>query len=158
MAVQLPHSFSERMKDLLGREYEAFAETYGEIPHTGVRVNTLKIPVEALRRIMPFGIEPIPWCPTGFYTPEGARPGKHPYYHAGLYYIQEPSAMAPVELLGVLPGDRVLDLCAAPGGKSTQIAAKLQGRGMLVSNDLHSERTKALAKNLNFAARGTRSS
>ncbi|BCG58728.1 RsmB/NOP family class I SAM-dependent RNA methyltransferase [Paenibacillus sp. URB8-2] len=148
MAVQLPHSFSERMKDLLGREYEAFAETYGEIPHTGVRVNTLKIPVEALRRIMPFGIEPIPWCPTGFYTPEGARPGKHPYYHAGLYYIQEPSAMAPVELLGVLPGDRVLDLCAAPGGKSTQIAAKLQGRGMLVSNDLHSERTKALAKNL----------
>lgn len=148
MAVQLPRSFSERMRDLLGREYEAFAETYGEIPHTGVRVNTLKIPVEGLQRLAPFRMEPIPWCPTGFYTAEGARPGKHPYYHAGLYYIQEPSAMAPVELLGVMPGDRVLDLCAAPGGKSTQIAAKLQGRGMLVSNDLNAERTKALAKNL----------
>ncbi|AIQ12413.1 RsmB/NOP family class I SAM-dependent RNA methyltransferase [Paenibacillus durus] len=148
MAVQLPHSFSERMKKLLGREYEAFSETYGEIPHTGIRVNTLKITADELQRISPYRMDPIPWCSTGFYTTEGARPGKHPYYHAGLYYIQEPSAMAPVELLGVLPGDRVLDLCAAPGGKSTQIAAKLQGQGMLISNDLHPERTKALAKNL----------
>ncbi|QWU18079.1 NOL1/NOP2/sun family putative RNA methylase [Paenibacillus sophorae] len=148
MSVQLPHSFSERMKELLGREYEAFTKTYGEIPHTGIRVNTLKIAVDELQRISPYRLEPIPWCSTGFYTIEGARPGKHPYYHAGLYYIQEPSAMAPVELLGVLPGDRVLDLCAAPGGKSTQIAAKLQGQGMLISNDLHPERTKALAKNL----------
>jgi len=148
MAVQLPHSFKERMKELLGTEYEQFAQTYNEIPYGGIRANTLKITAAELMKIVPFSLEPIPWCPAGFYTGEGERPGKHPYYHAGLYYIQEPSAMAPVELLGVEPGDRVLDLCAAPGGKSTQIAAKLQGQGMLVSNDLHPERTRALAKNL----------
>jgi NOL1/NOP2/sun family putative RNA methylase len=148
MAAQLPGTFTQRMKELLGPEYEQFADTYQEAPHGGIRVNTLKITVEALLGLTPLQLEPIPWCPTGFYTEEGARPGKHPYYHAGLYYIQEPSAMAPVELLGVEPGDRVLDLCAAPGGKSTQIAAKLQGQGLLVSNDLHAERTKALAKNL----------
>ncbi|MFC3748528.1 RsmB/NOP family class I SAM-dependent RNA methyltransferase [Paenibacillus sp. GCM10012306] len=148
MAAQLPGTFTQRMKELLGTEYQQFADTYKETPYGGIRVNTLKITVEALRALSPLGLEPIPWCPTGFYTEEGARPGKHPYYHAGLYYIQEPSAMAPVELLGVEPGDRVLDLCAAPGGKSTQIAAKLQGEGLLISNDLHAERTKALAKNL----------
>ncbi|AIQ46443.1 rRNA cytosine-C5-methyltransferase [Paenibacillus sp. FSL R7-0273] len=148
MAAQLPGSFTGRMKELLGTEYESFLETYKETPYAGIRVNTLKITVQELLERSPFGLEPIPWCPAGFYTEEGARPGKHPYYHAGLYYIQEPSAMAPVELLDVQPGDRVLDLCAAPGGKSTQIAAKLQGTGMLVSNDLHPDRTKALAKNL----------
>ncbi|MNO30227.1 Ribosomal RNA small subunit methyltransferase F [compost metagenome] len=148
MAVELPGSFMQRMKDMLGSEYEQFAESYQETPYGGIRANTLKISVEELLALTPFTLEPIPWCPSGFYTEAGARPGKHPYYHAGLYYIQEPSAMAPVELLGVQPGDRVLDLCAAPGGKSTQIAAKLQGEGLLVSNDLHPERTKALAKNL----------
>lgn len=148
MAVQLPSSFTQRMKDLLGTEYKQFADSYLETPYGGIRVNTLKITVESLLALSPFQLEPIPWCPTGYYTEEGVRPGKHPYYHAGLYYIQEPSAMAPVELLGVKPGDKVLDLCAAPGGKSTQIAAKLQGQGLLVSNDLHPERTKALAKNL----------
>lgn len=148
MAAQLPGTFVERMKELLGSEYEQFVDTYNQAPYGGIRVNTLKITVDELRARSPFGLEPIPWCPTGFYSEEGARPGKHPYYHAGLYYIQEPSAMAPVELLGVQPGDRVLDLCAAPGGKSTQIAAKLQGEGLLVTNDLHPERTKALAKNL----------
>lgn len=148
MAAQLPGTFVQRMKELLGTEYEQFADTYKEAPYGGIRVNTLKIPVNDLLNLSPLPLEPIPWCPTGFYTEEGARPGKHPYYHAGLYYIQEPSAMAPVELLDVQPGHRVLDLCAAPGGKSTQIAAKLQGEGLLVSNDLHSERTKALAKNL----------
>ncbi|MNB74821.1 Ribosomal RNA small subunit methyltransferase F [compost metagenome] len=151
MAAQLPRSFTERMKELLGPEYADFAETYNETPHTGIRVNTLKISATALPGLLPFPVEPIPWCGTGFYTEEGARPGKHPYYHAGLYYIQEPSAMSPVELLGVTPGDHVLDLCAAPGGKSTQIAAKLQGKGLLVSNDLNAERTKALAKNLELA-------
>lgn len=148
MAAQLPSAFTERMKELLGTEYEQFADTYKETPYGGIRVNTLKITVRELLERSPFELQPIPWCPAGFYTEVGTRPGKHPYYHAGLYYIQEPSAMAPVELLDVQPGDRVLDLCAAPGGKSTQIAAKLQGAGLLVSNDLHPERTKALAKNL----------
>ena len=148
MAVQLPSIFAERMKNLLGDEFEQFMKSYEQSPHAGLRVNTLKISMEQFDELAPFDLRPIPWCGTGFYVPHGVKPGLHPYYHAGLYYIQEPSAMAPVELLGVQPGDHVLDLCAAPGGKSTQIAAKLQGKGVLVTNDIHSERTKALAKNV----------
>ncbi|MEY8744851.1 RsmF rRNA methyltransferase first C-terminal domain-containing protein [Bacillales bacterium AN1005] len=148
MAVQLPLKFAERMKTLLGNEFEQFMSSYDQSPHAGLRVNTLKISMESFEQLAPFDLRPIPWCGTGFYVPHGVKPGLHPYYHAGLYYIQEPSAMAPVELLGVQPGDRVLDLCAAPGGKSTQIAAKLQGKGVLVTNDIHAERTKALAKNV----------
>ncbi|WP_336779511.1 RsmB/NOP family class I SAM-dependent RNA methyltransferase [Paenibacillus illinoisensis] len=148
MAVQLPSIFAERMKSLLGDEFEQFMKSYEQSPHAGLRVNTLKISMEQFDELAPFDLRPIPWCGTGFYVPHGVKPGLHPYYHAGLYYIQEPSAMAPVELLDVQPGDHVLDLCAAPGGKSTQIAAKLQGKGVLVTNDIHSERTKALAKNV----------
>lgn len=96
--------------------------------------------------------EQVPWCEEGFYY-NGLlhQPAKHPYYHAGLYYIQEPSAMLPASLLPVEPGDKVLDLCAAPGGKSTQIASKLQGKGLLVSNDISISRAKALVKNLEMA-------
>jgi len=148
MAVQLPSIFAERMKSLLGDEFEQFMKSYEQSPHAGLRVNTLKISLEQFKEIAPFDMRPIPWCGTGFYVPHGVKPGLHPYYHAGLYYIQEPSAMAPVELLNVKPGERVLDLCAAPGGKTTQIAAKLQGKGVLVTNDIHAERTKALAKNV----------
>lgn len=148
MALQLPAAFEERMKSILQDQYDRFIASYDQDPYSGIRVNTLKISVEDLLAISPWRLKPIPWCPTGFYTETGDRPGKHPFYHAGLYYIQEPSAMAPVELLDVQPGEHVLDLCAAPGGKSTQIAAKLQGQGLLISNDLNSERTKALAKNL----------
>ncbi|MEK4435087.1 RsmB/NOP family class I SAM-dependent RNA methyltransferase [Paenibacillus sp. FSL K6-2862] len=148
MAVQLPSIFAERMENLLGDEFEQFMKSYEQSPHAGLRVNTLKISMEQFDKLAPFDLRPIPWCGTGFYVPHGMKPGLHPYYHAGLYYIQEPSAMAPVELLDVQPGDHVLDLCAAPGGKSTQIAAKLRGKGVLVTNDIHSERTKALAKNV----------
>ncbi|SMF78707.1 NOL1/NOP2/sun family putative RNA methylase [Paenibacillus uliginis N3/975] len=148
MALRLPAPFEAKMKSLLGDEYEQFKQSYEQTPHAGIRINTLKISKEQFNEISPFELEPIPWCGTGYYVEEGVRPGRHPYYHAGLYYIQEPSAMAPVELLEVEPGDRVLDLCAAPGGKSTQIAAKLAGSGLLVSNDLHPDRTKALAKNV----------
>ncbi|MFX3647413.1 MAG: RsmB/NOP family class I SAM-dependent RNA methyltransferase [Paenibacillus sp.] len=148
MGVKLPLIFAERMERLLGDEFEQFMKSYEQSPHAGLRVNTLKISMEQFDEIAPFDLRPIPWCETGFYVPHGVKPGLHPYYHAGLYYIQEPSAMAPVELLQVEPGDRVLDLCAAPGGKTTQIAAKLQGKGVLVTNDIHAERTKALAKNV----------
>lgn len=136
------------MKSLLGEQFNSFIESYEQTPYAGIRINTLKITKEQFREISPFALEPIPWTETGYYVEEGVRPGRHPYYHAGLYYIQEPSAMAPVELLSVVPGDRVLDLCAAPGGKSTQIAAKLAGSGLLITNDLHPDRTKALAKNV----------
>lgn len=137
------------MIDLLGeKEFEQFLASYEEPRVYGLRVNTGKVERSEFLEKSPFHLTAIPWVPEGFYYEEGERPGKHPYYHAGLYYIQEPSAMAPVELLGVKPGERVLDLCAAPGGKSTQIAAKLQGEGVLVVNDIHSDRVKALVKNL----------
>ena len=105
---------------------------------------------------MPWNLEPVPWADNGFYydgTLDGEvlRPSKHPAYYAGLYYLQEPSAMTPAAMLPVVPGDRVLDLCAAPGGKSTELASKLKGRGMLVSNDISYSRARALLKNLELA-------
>lgn len=148
MAVQLPLAFLDRMQTLLGEEYASFLSSYDKPKYVGIRVNTLKIEVDEFLKITPFELKPIPWCETGFYVDENVKPGKHPYYHAGLYYIQEPSAMSPAEALKVEPGDRVLDLCAAPGGKSTQIAGKLQGKGILVTNDISADRTKVLAKNI----------
>jgi NOL1/NOP2/sun family putative RNA methylase len=148
MSVHLPYEFMEKMKTLLQNEYPAFIASYTEARYYGLRVNTLKIAVEDFRAISPFQLSPISWSKEGFYYEEGERPGKHPYYNAGLYYIQEPSAMAPVELLDIQHGDKVLDLCAAPGGKSTQIAAKLQHTGIVVVNDNHPDRVKPLVKNL----------
>lgn len=148
MVAQLPLAFINRMQMLMGDEYDSFLSSYHKPKYVGIRVNTLKISVEDFVKISPFELKPIPWCATGFYVYENVKPGKHPYYHAGLYYIQEPSAMSPAEALNVIPGDRVLDLCAAPGGKSTQIGAKLQGKGVLVTNDISADRTKALAKNI----------
>jgi 16S rRNA C967 or C1407 C5-methylase (RsmB/RsmF family) len=153
MNRKLPEAFVDKMKRLLGDEFPAFMDSYDEQRHYGLRVNTLKVPVGEFVRESPFALEPVPWAPEGFYYREEDRPGKHVFYHAGLYYIQEPSAMAPVELLGVQPGDRVLDLCAAPGGKSTQIAAKLGGTGLLVTNDLHADRVSKISSS---AAYGTR--
>lgn len=146
MAIRLPIQFAERMKKMLGDEYELFVKSYDSAPHAGIRVNTLKIDPASFAEISPFPLKPIPWCETGYYIPAGSKPGLTPYYHAGLYYVQEPSAMAPVELLKAQPGDHVLDLCAAPGGKSTQIAADLKGRGILVTNDISTDRTKLLPK------------
>lgn len=149
MAKQLPLLFKEKMIDLLGEEeFELFLASYDEPRVFGLRVNTGKVDRHDFLEKSPFHLTAVPWASDGFYYEEGERPGKHPNYHAGLYYIQEPSAMAPVGLLEVKPGERVLDLCAAPGGKSTQIAAKLKGEGVLVVNDIHSDRVKALVKNL----------
>ncbi|MFC4100057.1 RsmB/NOP family class I SAM-dependent RNA methyltransferase [Paenibacillus xanthanilyticus] len=153
MGITLPQLFADKMKRLLGPEYEAFLASYERPRKYGLRVNGLKLTPEAFLAISPFKdrLTPVPWAEGAFYYEEQDRPGKHPHYHAGLYYIQEPSAMVPAELLGVVPGDRVLDLCAAPGGKSTQLAAKLKGEGVLVTNDNARERTKALAKNVELA-------
>src|SRR5690606_14847615 len=153
MKTQLPEPFVEKMKVLLNEQYESFLTSYEDERVYGLRVNELKIKASQWleQTDMKQHLTSIPWCPTGYYYTEQDRPGKHPHYHAGLYYIQEPSAMAPVELLDVLPGHRVLDLCAAPGGKSTQIASKLQGHGVLVSNDIATERTKPLVKNIELA-------
>ena len=112
-----------------------------------MRVNTGKISAKEFEKLSPFGLWEVPWVQNG-YIYEGERPAVHPYYYAGLYYLQEPSAMTPASLLPIEPGDRVLDLCAAPGGKSTELAARLQGEGVLVSNDISNSRAKALLKNL----------
>jgi 16S rRNA C967 or C1407 C5-methylase (RsmB/RsmF family)/NOL1/NOP2/fmu family ribosome biogenesis protein len=139
------------MRERLGGEWERFAEIYAKPPWYGLRVNQLKIMPEAVKNLLPFPLTPVRWCPEGYIYPSGERPAKHPAYRAGLYYIQEPSAMLPAELLNPRPGDRVLDLCAAPGGKSVQLAGKLNGRGMLVSNDVSATRSRALVKNLELA-------
>ncbi len=148
MIKQLPEQFLKRMKHLLGTDFAIFLASYDANRIYGLRTNTLKISKASFLKLSPFQLSPIPWVEEGFYYDEADRPGKHPYYHAGLYYMQEPSAMAPVELLRIQPGDRVLDLCAAPGGKSTQIAAKLQHQGLLVSNDNQAERQKVVVRNL----------
>ena len=146
--MNLPKLFEDRMRKLMGEEYEEYLQSY-EKPHFGgLRVNTLKITPEEFERICPFSIKRIPWVKNGYYYDTGEQPSKHPYYYAGLYYIQEPSAMTPASLLPINKGDKVLDLCAAPGGKSTELGAKLQGKGILVSNDISNSRAKALLKNI----------
>ncbi len=151
--MKLPARFVDKMRDLLGAEFEAFMASYESPRAFGLRINPLKLSsAEWLgMSFLKGGKERIPWTKEGFYYSEEERPGKHPYYHAGMYYIQEPSAMLPAELLDVRPGMRVLDLCAAPGGKTTQLAGKLAGEGVLVTNDNAAERTKALAKNAELA-------
>ncbi|MBB6634017.1 RsmB/NOP family class I SAM-dependent RNA methyltransferase [Cohnella thailandensis] len=159
--MRLPEKFENTMRSLLGEESAAFFATYSQPRTSGLRLNGLKIGLEEYEaRFRPSGegafgglerLQRIPWAQGGVYTDEQDRPGKHLHYYLGLYYVQEPSAMLPAELLDVRPGHRVLDLCAAPGGKSTQLAAKLQGRGLLVTNDNAAERTKALAKNVERA-------
>lgn len=147
--MKLPEEFLDKMKSLLGEEeFEKFLDSYKLPRYYGLRINRLKCSVEDFKKVTPFNIEEVPWTKDGFYYEEGASPGKHPYYHAGLYYIQEPSAMLPGAILGTMPGEKVLDLCAAPGGKTVQIAADLKGEGLLVSNDISSDRVKALVKNI----------
>lgn len=145
---KIPESFQQRMKTMLKEEYHAFIQTYEASSHQGLRVNTLKIGTAKFIGLSPFSLDPVPWCPTGYYYSDKDRPGKHPYHAAGLYYIQEPSAMSVVEWLQPQPGEKVLDLCAAPGGKSTQIAAYLQGQGLLITNEINHSRAKALSENM----------
>ena len=146
---EIPSAFLERMARLLRDEYPAFLASYDKLPSVGLRVNTLKIAPEVFRQIAPFKLAPLPWCAAGFtIAGEDKEPGKHPYHAAGLYYLQDPSAMAVAELLDPQPGERVLDLASAPGGKATHIAAKMQGQGLLVANEIHSKRAWELAGNL----------
>ncbi|MGN0297885.1 MAG: RsmF rRNA methyltransferase first C-terminal domain-containing protein [Lachnospiraceae bacterium] len=148
MKVELPALFKEHMQELLGEEYEDYLKSYEEPRLYGLRVNTSKISVEEFVKKSPFKLRTIPWISNGFYYNGSEKPAKHPYYFAGLYYLQEPSAMTPANVLPIREGDRVLDICAAPGGKSTELAAKLKGTGVLVSNDISNSRAKALLKNL----------
>ena len=116
--MKLPQAFEEKMKGLLGEDFDSYIACFDNPRYYGLRVNTQKISVEEFRRICPFEIRPIPWIHNGFYYDgEKEVPSRHPYYFAGLYYLQEPSAMTPADRLPVHPGDRVLDVCAAPGEK-----------------------------------------
>ncbi len=150
--MNLPLEYTEKMKRLLGDEYELYIESFSQPRLYGLRANSLKISPEKLKNSVDWELLPVPWCKEGFYYDgENVRPAKHPYYTAGLYYIQEPSAMSTGAMLPVKPGDRVIDLCAAPGGKSTQIGAKLKGEGILVSNDISASRCLALLKNIELS-------
>lgn len=148
--MELPVTFRRRMLELLGeQEFQQYEDSFCAERMYGLRVNTRKISVEEFQKISPFKLEPVPWIENGFYY-DGTTdsPAKHPFYHAGLYYLQEPSAMTPANLLPVEPGERVLDLCAAPGGKATELGVKLQDKGLLAANDISNSRAKGLLKNL----------
>lgn len=144
----LPQLFQERMNRMLKDEYPAFLDSYEKERYQALRVNTLKADREDAFIKFPFHLKEILWENNGFYYEKEDYPGKHPYHEAGVYYIQEPSAMAPAAYLGAKPGEKVLDLCAAPGGKSTQIAAAMEGEGLLVSNEIHPARAKILSENI----------
>ena len=144
----LPEAFLNRMQEMLGEEYEDFLAAYEEPRTYGLRVNTRKITPEEFEKLNVFSVRRIPWVKNGFFYDEDVRPARHPLYAAGVYYLQEPSAMTPAACLPVQPGERVLDLCAAPGGKATELGAKLKGRGLLVANDISASRARALLYNL----------
>lgn len=150
--MELPKSYCNRMKRLLGEEYSAYEASLQESAYAALRVNTAKVSLDKWREICPFETVQVPWNNKGFLILNpGENPAKHPYYYAGLYYIQEPSAMIPADILPIRAGDRLLDLCAAPGGKATELAAKLNGTGVLLANDISVSRGMALAKNLQVA-------
>ncbi|MBQ5950929.1 MAG: RsmB/NOP family class I SAM-dependent RNA methyltransferase [Lachnospiraceae bacterium] len=136
------------MERLLGEEMPAYLASLEERPRAGLRVNAMKLSAGEFLSRSPFILEPVPWCDCGFVLAGEERASRHPWYAAGLYYLQEPSAMAPAAFLPVEPGDTVLDLCAAPGGKSTALGAKLGGTGFLLSNDVSRSRSRALLRNL----------
>lgn len=152
--MQLPEIFLEEMRELLKDEFPAYIKSFEEESVQGIRVNTAKISVEEFRRLAPFDLEPVPWTDNGFYVQSKEQVSKHPYYFAGLYYVQEPSAMLPAATLKAQPGDTVLDLCAAPGGKATELGSRLGREGMLLANDISHSRAKALLKNLELAGVG----
>ncbi len=152
----LPEAFLERMEKMLGEEYPDFLKAYEEDKYQALRLNALKYNMDGIsaaqlkkqREDWLAELKAVPWAENGYYYPADMQPGRHPYHAAGVYYIQEPSAMAPAELTGVKPGERVLDLCAAPGGKTTQLAAKLQGKGILFCNEIHPARARILSENV----------
>ena len=148
MKMELPENFAENMKELLGEAYPAYIESFEKESAQGIRVNTGKISAEEFQKISPFPLAPVPWTENGFYVTADDAVTKHPYYYAGLYYVQEPSAMLPAALLGAKPGERILDLCAAPGGKATELGSRLAEKGLLMANDVSASRAKALLKNL----------
>ena len=157
-ALVLPPAFLKRMKQLLADEFDDFLACYQKEPYRGLRLNPLKSGREEIfdrfshpRNLLSehFHLSPVEWEELGFYYGTEDTPGNSPYHDAGVYYIQEPSAMYPVTRLAVDDsGLRILDLCAAPGGKSTQIASYMNGQGILFANEIHPARVKILSENI----------
>ena len=140
----LPEAFLERMKTQLGTEYQDFLESLERPRAVALRFNPLK----GSKPVLPFVGQPVPWEPEGYYYDPAARPGLHVFHEAGVYYLQEASAMAPVALLDPQPGEKICDLCAAPGGKTTQIAGRMLGAGFLLCNEINPKRAKILSRNV----------
>lgn len=147
----LPPDYLKHLESILKEEVSSYQLSLKDKKALGLRANTLKISPERLSGILEGLEEPVKWCKEGFYYDEEFKPGKSPYYHAGLFYIQEPSAMLPASVIPIEENDKVLDLCAAPGGKSTYIGSRLKGKGLLVSNDISPSRAKILLKNIELA-------
>ena len=143
----LPIEFSKRMKKLLDEEYESYEKAVNDAPVRAFRVNTDKISIEGFEKINTFSKEKIPYVENGFYF-DYDKIGNHPYHHAGMIYVQEPGAMAPAECVEIDPEWTVLDMCSAPGGKSSQLRNKLGERGVLVSNEIIPSRCKILTGNV----------
>ena len=139
--------FETRERALLGEQYEQMYTAPGQLRRS-ITVNLLRTDVKSFSQRADFVENPTPFCQESFYLKEQAHPGRHPYHHAGVFYVQEASAAAPAALLDVRPGERVLDLCAAPGGKSSQLGARLQGKGLLVANEYVAARAQVLKNNL----------
>ncbi len=140
----LPQEFLIRMEKQLGADYPAFLESLERPRAVALRFNPLK----GEKPQLPFVQKNVPWEPMGYYYDPEVRPGLHPYHEAGVYYLQEASAMAPVQLLDPQPGERICDLCAAPGGKTTQIAGRMMGEGFLLCNEINPKRAKILSRNI----------
>lgn len=146
--ISLPAGFTARMKPLLGEDWDRFTAAL-ELPlRRGLRINPLKADPERVRACFEGRLSPVPFSPLGYYLEGELRAGADPLHHAGGYYMQEPSAMSAVAALDPKPGERILDLCAAPGGKATQIAAALKGTGLLWCNEYVRSRAGALIQNL----------
>lgn len=146
----LPDKYLNAMKSLLKDEYDDYLACFDSPQIHSLRVNTSKISVDRFKEIFPYNLEQVPWCKDGFYF-DDLSISKHPYYYAGLYYLQEASAMLPAEVLPIEEGDIVLDACAAPGGKSLKLLDKLNNTGLLVSNDISISRASALLRNIERA-------
>ena len=146
--MEFPKDFTAREKALLGDRFEELYTYATAQPARGVTVNTLRCTPDWFAAHTDFDAEPSKFCRTAFTTAADFRPGRHPWHHAGLLYAQEPSASAPAALLDVRPGMRVADLCAAPGGKTSQLAAALQGQGLLLANEFVAARAEILRQNL----------
>lgn len=151
--MNLPIEFEKKMKAFLGNEWDDFLYSYDNNRFQALRFNTLKVQsqeerMRILKTLKISSEKKVSWANEAYYFDENVRPGKHPYHEMGLYYIQEPSAMSAAALLAPKPGMRVLDLCAAPGGKSTQLATYLGDSGLLVSNEINTQRSRILSQNI----------